>query len=128
MSRTESETCNNDDGIQPPTRLKLIRLLNDWLRMHGSGGRIVMTSGIAALPDTVRAAVIEAVRQFDAFDERNDPHGEHDFALVPVEAGGVTEVMFKIEYFDLDLQNHSPDPADPDATRRVMTVMLPDEY
>jgi hypothetical protein len=56
---------------------------------------------------------------------RNDPYDEHDFGSVTV-AGHV--VFFKIDYFDLDLRNHSPDPSEPAVTRRVMTLMLAEEY
>jgi hypothetical protein len=41
---------------------------------------------------------------------------------------GGNVVFFKIDYFDLDLSNHSPDPSDPAVTRRVMTLMLAEEY
>jgi hypothetical protein len=36
--------------------------------------------------------------------------------------------MFKIDYFDLDLRHRSPDPSDPGVTRRVMTLLLAEEY
>ncbi len=35
--------------------------------------------------------------------------------------------MFKIDYYDNALQYGSPDPADSNVTRLVMTVMLSDE-
>jgi Protein of unknown function (DUF3768) len=37
-------------------------------------------------------------------------------------------VFFKVEYFDLIRGMHSPDPADPSVTERVMTIMLASEY
>jgi hypothetical protein len=43
------------------------------------------------------------------------------------EADGHT-IMFKIDYFAQDLSMHSPDPADPSVTRRVITIMLAEEY
>ena len=32
------------------------------------------------------------------------------------------------DYFDRTLTHHSPDPADPAVTERVITIMLADEY
>jgi Protein of unknown function (DUF3768) len=66
-----------------------------------------------------------AISAFEGFTRDNDPYGEHDFGSVEV-PGHV--IFFKIDYYDLDLLHHSPDPADPAVTRRVMTIMLADEY
>lgn len=107
------------------TASQRIQILNDWLRMHGAGGRVAMTSGVAALDDGVRQKVIGAIRAFDAFTEDNDPHGEHDCAVIDVDG---LNVMFKIDYYDLTLSHHSPNPADPAVTMRVLTVMLAEEY
>jgi hypothetical protein len=37
-------------------------------------------------------------------------------------------IFFKIDYLDQDLSMHSPDPADPSVTQRVITIMLAEEY
>ena len=37
-------------------------------------------------------------------------------------------IFFKIDYYDADLLNLSPDPANPALTCRVMTIMLAEEY
>jgi hypothetical protein len=102
-----------------------VRALNDALRQSFSGGRAVITNGIAALPDDMRAAVLAAVQAFDQFDADNDPYGEHDFGAV--EVGGL-RVFWKIDCYDRALTFASPDPADPAVTCRVLTVMLADEY
>lgn len=102
-----------------------VRDLNDQLRKHRIGGRVVMTRGIAALGPEVVMRIDQAVRAFDAFNPNNDPYGEHDFGAVQVEGH---MVMFKIDYYDVDLKIASPDPADANVTCRVMTLMLADEY
>jgi hypothetical protein len=62
---------------------------------------------------------------FDDFCQANDPYEEHDFGAF--EAEGHT-IFFKIDYFDIDLACHSPDPANPAVTERVLTIMLAEEY
>ena len=102
-----------------------IRQINDQLRRDGLGGRIVLTAGIAALAHDEKASVLRAVRGFESFDANNDPHGEHDCATLGV---GEHRVIWKIDYYDQDLAGHSPDPANPDVTQRVLTIMLAEEY
>ena len=106
-------------------RADAIKRLNDALRIHGTGGRTMLTAGVIYLPDDQRVAALEAVSTFTAFDSRNDPYGEHDCAIVQV---GAIQVMWKIDYYDLEMTSHSPDPANPDLTSRVLTIMLPEEY
>ena len=40
----------------------------------------------------------------------------------------VSRVFFKIDYYDKSLTFHSPDPADPAVTERIITIMLAEEY
>jgi hypothetical protein len=102
-----------------------IRALNDDLRIHHRGGRILITAGIQALPPDVILRIDTAVSRFDGFNDSNDPYGEHDCAIIQV-AG--RKIMFKIDYYDKDYAYQSADPADPEQTNRVMTIMLADEY
>jgi hypothetical protein len=102
-----------------------IRELNDALRTTFTGGRVMLSTGVAALDDAEKASVLEKVRTFADFDEGNDPHGEHDFASI--EHGGET-YFAKIDYYTPDLDGGSEDPADPEQTTRVMTIMRADEY
>lgn len=102
-----------------------IRGLNDRLRTTGRGGIVQMTDGVAALgPDAV-FAIFEAVAAYSAFTADNDPWGEHDCA---VQSAGEHQVIWKIDYLDRSRRLHSPDPADPRVTVRVLTVMLASEY
>lgn len=109
----------------PVSRTERIRLLNDTLRCTGKGGRIMLTRGISSLKPATVADLLRAVAAFDAFTPENDPHGEHDCAMVDV---GAERVLFKIDYYDQDMTHHSPDPADEAVTVRTMTVMLAEEY
>ena len=102
-----------------------VRALNDQLRKTGAGGQVLITRGIQAFGPERLAAIVLAVRIFDEFNEDNDPYGEHDFALLEVDGASV---IFKIDYYDLDLACLSPDPSDPTVTRRVMTILLSEEY
>ena len=106
-------------------RTARIRELNDAFRKTFSGGKVVMTASVAALPDMVRANALLEVTRFDQFTPDNDPHGEHDFGAF--EDGG-TKFFFKIDYYDRSLNAGSEDPADPSVTARVLTLMLADEY
>ena len=102
-----------------------IRALNDDLRHHLSGGRAVMTPGIAALGAEVVARIVKTISVFDDFCHANDPYEEHDFGSFEAEG---EKIFFKIDYYDHTLTHHSPDPADPSVTERVITIMLADEY
>lgn len=100
--------------------------LNDLLRSTFLTGKVVLTEGVRALRDDLRESVITYVRTFDVFTPDNDPHGEHDFGSFVAEEVG--NVFWKIDYYDADYQFLSPDPADPKVTRRVLTIMLAEEY
>ena len=102
-----------------------IRMLNDDLRKHLISGGVVMTPGIASFGAEAINRLVKNIAAFDDFSDDNDPHGEHDFGAVTFDG---KRVFFKIDYFDIDLKYHSPDPADPTVTQRVMTIMLSSEY
>jgi hypothetical protein len=102
-----------------------IRGLNDQLRKTFEGGRIVMTIGVNALEANVKQQVLDRVRAFDAFNNDNDPHGEHDFGSFEI-AGD--KIFWKIDYYNVTLDGGSEDPSDPTQTTRVLTIMLAEEY
>lgn len=102
-----------------------IRALNDDLRCNGEGGRVLVTAGVASLRAAVQTAVLTAVATFTGFEAADDPYDEHDFGAVSV-SGDV--YFWKIDTYDTDLIGHSPDPADPAVTARVLTIMQAAEY
>jgi hypothetical protein len=104
---------------------RIIRTLNDNFRSTFIGGRVVTTAGVAELPVDTKARVLLAVQSFSNFTKDNDPHGEHDFGNLEVQ--GET-YFFKVDYYALDMDGGSEDPADPEKTTRVLTIMRADEY
>jgi hypothetical protein len=102
-----------------------IRDLNDALRKNLTGGSAVITCGVAALGEVFVARIVRTIAAFDDFHHANDPHSEHDFGAVEVDG---YSLFFKIDYYDLQMSAHSPDPADPSVTQRVITTMLAEEY
>jgi len=102
-----------------------IRVLNDNFRSTFIGGQVLLSSGVAELPIDVKAKALLMVKTFKDFTSGNDPYGEHDFGYF--EVAGDT-LYWKIDYYDADCQYGSEDPADPEKTRRVLTIMLAAEY
>ncbi len=108
-----------------PSETEAIRSLNDAFRKTFTGGKAVITPGIAALGPEAVTRIIQTVAVFDDFRHANDPHQEHDFGCFDADG---QRVFFKIDYYDKSLTYHSPDPADPLVTERVITIMLAEEY
>ena len=102
-----------------------IRQLNDAFRTTLLGGQIVLTSGVQALGNTTVAKVLTATRLFSAFTDANDPYREHDFGAFDLEGH---RFLWKIDYYDKSTQYGSENPADPNVTTRVLTIMLAEEY
>jgi len=73
----------------------------------------------------VRAAIAQKVARFDAFTAADDPYGEHDFGSFEHEG---YRVFWKIDYYAPGMERGSEDPADPNQTVRVLTIMLAGEY
>ncbi len=65
------------------------------------------------------------MRIYDQFDEGIDPYEEHDMGRFTV---GRDDYYWKIDYYDRNVEFHSPDPPDPSVTIRVLTIMRADEY
>ncbi len=119
-----------------------IARLNDLARRAmGVACTVVATVGFRSLSDADQSCARELIETFDAFTEDNEPHGERDFGCIyqlgdgrwTTERPRVREdrrerVFWKLDYYDRDLQFASEDAANPAVTRRVLTIMLADEY
>jgi Protein of unknown function (DUF3768) len=119
-----------------------IARLNDLARSAmGVACTAVATVGFRSLSASDQSCVRELIETYDAFDEDNDPHGERDFGCVyqlgdrrwTTECPRLPDdererVFWKLDCYDRDLQFGSEDAANPAVTRRVLTIMLADEY
>ncbi|MCP4372747.1 MAG: DUF3768 domain-containing protein [Deltaproteobacteria bacterium] len=105
---------------------KKIAELNDLCRKSmGVTCRLVQAFGVNALPAEDQSRIREKVELFNDFNEGNDPYGEHDFGEIDYNG---EKIFWKIDYYDRDLKYGSEDPADPEQTARVLTIMLTSEY
>ena len=123
-------------------KIERIRALNDMARENpGVACRANMTLGFAALPDHDRHAAVMQIIAFNQFTEDNDPHGEHDCALIyrlatgewvqqrPDREDAITQtIIWKIDCYDKALEFGSEAPWDASQTVRVLTIMLGSEY
>ena len=129
-------------AVQSASQRERIAVLNDRARgAMGIACSAVATVGFRSLPEADQSHVRELIETYDTFDEDNDPHGERDFGTIyqlgdgrwTTERPRVSEdererVFWKIDCYDRDLRFASKDAADPAVTRRVLTIMLSDEY
>lgn len=128
---------------------KPIALQNDEFRRHLGidphptfRGVYHITRAISALPLVEQHNLFTSIREFNSFDdgnfddvpydtkkdpkhsdyEGNDAYLEHDF-------GAVGEYCFKIDYWTNEELEYGPeDPADPEQTYRVMTIMRLEDW
>ncbi|SDE64878.1 DUF3768 domain-containing protein [Ruegeria marina] len=120
--------------LDPVREAALIAAQNDAFRRSILGttpvadapqGQFVMTRGVAALGIDAQLELSRRVAVFDTFNADSDPHGWHEMGVIEFED---TTVWFKLDLYDVDYQYGSPDPSDPEQTRRVLTLLLPSEY
>jgi Protein of unknown function (DUF3768) len=121
-----------------PAKTQRIAELNDELRKGNSPSshnKIVVTAALHAQIEEGCNAMEAALRQhrlqqhITSYDFTqsigDDPYGERDIGWFDFFGA---RVMFKIDYYDLDLEYGSEDPSNPEITRRVLTIMLAEDY
>lgn len=105
--------------------IEKIKQLNVAFRKSFSGGKVLLTCGIASLPLVQQNEVINKVKKFNDFTEDNDPYGEHDFGCFDYRG---KQIFWKIDLYDLNYEFYSPQPDDETQTNRVLTIMFAEEY
>lgn len=90
-------------------------------------GKYMMSQGVSTLSGEDQLDIILKVRSYDDFTEDNNPHGERDMGRFQLERSK-QDILWKIDYYDAHYLYGSEDPADLIHTRRVLTVMLSNEY
>ena len=85
----------------------------------------MVTQGVQSLDSFDLGELMSAIATYDHFSPDNDPYGERDFGSFDL--FGV-RLYWKIDYYDRKLEFGSDDPANPEVTVRVLTVLLPSEY
>ena len=105
------------------------RFRRSWATDPAVPGRIVATQGVAALGPRALGQIAAVVMRFEAFTPDNDPFGLRDFGAFEVEVEGQrVRFYWKIDLYDEDCRFGSEAPDDPARTRRVLTILLPEEW
>jgi hypothetical protein len=102
-----------------------VRALNDKLRRLEASGEIFIAGGLANAEADEIVKAVEQVKNYAAFDAKDDPYGEHDFGSFEIDG---QSYMWKIDYYDLAMENLSENPADPKVTHRVLTIFYAEDY
>lgn len=105
----------------------IIGELNDQFRQGDmSLGIYLKTPEVRALTFEQQDELLELVRGSNWFsDNCNEPDYERDFGKVTLDGKGY---YWQIEYKDPSLTQASEEPANPNVTKRTMTLMREDEY
>ena len=102
-----------------------IAALNDNFRKTFTSGQVLLTAGIATMSSEDKANIISLVQNFDNFTPDNNPYAENDFGSFDYKGN---KIFFKIDYYDLNYEFMSKNPANPDITNHVLSIMLAEEY
>lgn len=99
-------------GFDPTTRLVVTHTCLARLVGEGDAGREIVA----------QAELMAAVRRYE-FAPDDGP--ERDFGAFDLQG---QRIFFKIDYYDRALEFGSENPADASITRRVLTIMLAEDY
>ena len=92
-------------------------------------GKVVKTSNVASLSYAWQQHIMREVVNFDSFDDDNDPYKTRDFGKFDVTFGIELKTFYwKIDLYDINYEYGSNQADDPHKTRRVLTVLFPEDY
>ena len=103
---------------QPGSRQLLNDIFRKSLGMTGAG-RVVLTSGVDGLPEEIKTKVLLAVRDYDNFEDGDDPYGEHDFGVIKLD--DQPKIYWKFDYYDANFEFGGD-------VNRLLTILLASEY
>ena len=112
-----AKICSLNDAF----RATVTGLNGPWL----VSGELVVTRGVASRDNDFLSRAVRAVHEFADFTPDNDPWGEHDFGIFELDG---ERLNWKIDYYDAAFLFGSEDPTDHLKTRRVLTILLAEEY
>ena len=113
---------------QPTAQSISIAAQNDIFRQtfNPALGKVVLTQSVTGLTQSAINFIIQAVRNYTDFkQDGNDNYCEHDFGTVSLDGN---KYFWKIDYYDKAMKYGSENPADPEMTTRVMTIMAASDY
>ena len=110
--------------------VQLIAQQNDQFRRGDPTvpGIRVLTAGLDHLLNQLEIPQFELAQtaaEFSDFSAANDPFEQHDFGAFEFHS---YKCFWKIDAYNQDYSMGSDDPTDLTKTRRVLTIMLADEY
>lgn len=112
---------------------RLIAQQNDAFRTSlgrnpALAGQIVRTASLSVFGPVALFEIVERVRNFAQFTPNNDPYGQHDYGTFVIDVDGSPQtICWRIDLYDTAYEWGSAAPSDPERTRRVLTIMLPED-
>lgn len=130
----QSNSTIREDADRGSHHSNLIREQNDLFRSRLGADSVLVqddvpgscrfTAGVYHAFDDY-SAILESVRDYDSFDENNDPYQEHELAFFEIDN---VKLMWKFDYYACgNVEMPSENPSDPRVTHRVLTIMLASE-
>ena len=122
------------ESFEPIKEINVVAVQNDvfrkrlWIPYFGIPdiqGRYVISKGVRSLAPQAQIEIFAMIRDEDEFHDDNCPSEHRNFGVV---YHGNESIVWKIDYSDTNYRCNFGGYTDPKATRRVMTILLDEEY